>query len=80
MTDEKHEIMFILRDNVAMSVLYDMIAKYEDDMSIAMSQKDGLVLYVNLDPQELDVFNQYYEWATSCACDLDQDKPEGSYI
>ena len=80
MTDEKHEIMFILRDNVAMSVLYDMIAKYQADMSIAMDQKDGLLLFVNLDPQELDVFNQYYDWATSCACDMDQDKPEGSYI
>lgn len=80
MTDEKHEIMFILRDNVAMSVLYDMIARYQADMSIAMDQKDGLLLFVNLDPQELDVFNQCYEWATSYACDMDQDKPEGSYI
>ena len=70
--DARHDIMFALRDEIAIKVLYRIISMY--NVTLEVDDTDNWVYFhILMDREELREFNTEFSWALAFCCDMDQD-------
>lgn len=69
----QHDLMFALRPEISIGVLYDIASKYAIDVELPVLDDHWLYFHIIMTKEDFADFKTEYDWAIGYYCDMDQE-------